>query len=46
MLGHSDLKTTKGYLHDTADHINRMGRQIDGLGEEKSEEQNIADVAG
>jgi len=28
MLGHSDLKTTKGYLHDTADHINKMGKKI------------------
>jgi integrase len=29
MLGHSDLKTTKGYLHDTADHINKMGQKIE-----------------
>jgi integrase len=39
MLGHSDLKTTRKYLHDTADHINRMGRQIEGLGEEEPEER-------
>jgi integrase len=31
MLGHSDLKTTKGYLHDTADHINRIGMKIESL---------------
>jgi hypothetical protein len=37
MLGHSDLKTTRRYLHDTADHINKMGRRIDGLGEEPEE---------
>ena len=34
MLGHSDLQTTKTYLHDTADHINKMGRKIENLGEE------------
>jgi site-specific recombinase XerD len=28
LLGHSDLKTTKRYLHETADHINKMGRKI------------------
>jgi len=34
MLGHSTLKMTKRYLHDTADHINKMGRKIEKLGEE------------
>jgi integrase len=29
MLGHSTLKTTKRYLHDTANHINKMGSKID-----------------
>jgi integrase len=33
MLGHSDLKTTRGYLHDTADHINRMGKKIEKMGQ-------------
>jgi integrase len=36
MLGHSDLKTTKGYLHDTADHINNMGKKIGQIAEEPS----------
>jgi len=34
MLGHSTWKATKRYLHDTADHINKMGRKIENLGEE------------
>ncbi|MDR1047946.1 MAG: site-specific integrase [Treponema sp.] len=33
MLGHSDLKTTKRYLHDTADHINKMGKKIEKMGQ-------------
>jgi integrase/recombinase XerD len=42
MLGHSDLKTTKGYLHDTANHINKMGQKIEKIADgnehgEKSE---------
>jgi integrase len=32
MLGHSDLKTTERYLHDTADHINKLGQKIEGFG--------------
>jgi integrase len=35
MLGHSDLKTTKRYLHDTADHINKMGRKIGEMGQSR-----------
>jgi site-specific recombinase XerD len=33
MLGHSDLETTKGYLQDTADHINKMSKKINELAE-------------
>jgi integrase len=32
MLGYSDLKTTRRYLHDTADHINKMGKKIERMG--------------
>jgi len=35
MLGHSSLKTTKRYLHDTADHINKMGMQIGQIAEDQ-----------
>jgi integrase/recombinase XerD len=34
MLGHSDPKTTKRYLHDTADHINKMGKRIEKMGQQ------------
>jgi integrase len=34
MLGHSDLKTTRGYLHDTADHINKMGHKIEEIAQD------------
>jgi integrase len=46
MLGHSDLKTTKRYLHDTADHINKMGRRIEDIGEEEPEGKGSGRTAG
>jgi integrase len=36
MLGHSDLKTTKHYLHDTANHINKMGGKIGDLAKQET----------
>jgi integrase len=41
MLGHSSLKTTKGYLHTVSGAINDMGSKIDGMakGEEREEEK-------
>jgi hypothetical protein len=38
MLGHSALKTTKRYLHEMADHINKMGKKIEKLAEESGED--------
>ncbi|MDR3338238.1 MAG: site-specific integrase [Treponema sp.] len=37
MLGHSDWKTTRRYLHDTAGHINKMGRKIDDIGSKEAQ---------
>jgi site-specific recombinase XerD len=41
MLGHSSLKTTKGYLHTVSGAINDMGSKINGMakGEEKKTEE-------
>jgi site-specific recombinase XerD len=41
MLGHSSLKTTRGYLHTVSGAINDMGSKIDGMaqGAEKEEEK-------
>ncbi len=38
MLGHSALQTTRRYLHDTADHINKMGQKIGQIAEDTSQE--------
>jgi site-specific recombinase XerD len=38
MLGHSALKTTYRYLHETADHINKMGKKIEKLAEDAATE--------
>jgi hypothetical protein len=34
MLGHSSLKTTKGYLHTVSGALNDMGAKIDGMAKE------------
>jgi integrase len=47
MLGHSDLKTTKRYLHDTADHINKMGKKIEKMGQsDESQDGGIYRATG
>ncbi|MDR1930997.1 MAG: site-specific integrase, partial [Treponema sp.] len=38
-LGHSDLKTTKGYLHSTEKTIRDIGRKISEARKEKEQEQ-------
>jgi integrase len=35
MLGHSNLKTTKGYLHTVSGAINDMGAKIDGMAKQE-----------
>jgi integrase/recombinase XerD len=39
MLGHSSLKTTRGYLHTVSGAINDMGNKIDGIA--KQEEKTL-----
>jgi hypothetical protein len=39
MLGHSSLKTTRGYLHTVGGAINDMGAKIDGMTKEKEEKR-------
>ncbi|MDR1949862.1 MAG: site-specific integrase [Spirochaetaceae bacterium] len=34
MLGHSAMKTTRRYLHDTMDHLNKMGKKIEKIARE------------
>jgi integrase len=38
MLGHSDLKTTRGYLHTVSGAINDMGNKINGMAKGAEEE--------
>jgi hypothetical protein len=47
MLGHSDMKTTRRYLHDTADHINKMGKKIEKMGQpDESQDSGIYRAIG
>jgi site-specific recombinase XerD len=41
MLGHFDLKTTKGYLHSTEKTIRDIGQKITETREKKEAEQKI-----
>ena len=41
LLGHSDLKTTKGYLHSTEKTIRDIGQKISEAREKKEAEQRV-----
>jgi integrase len=41
LLGHSDLKTTKGYLHSTEETIRVIGQKISEAREKKEAEQKV-----
>jgi integrase len=41
MLGHSSLKTTKGYLHTVSGAINDMGAKIDGMAKQIKKKEEI-----
>jgi integrase len=43
LLGHSDLKTTKGYLHSTEKTIRNIGYKISEAMEKKKEEPKVID---
>ena len=45
-LGHSTWDTTRGYLHDKADHINKMGQRIDDMAEKPHEGLKIVKKTG
>jgi len=42
-LGHSDLRTTKNYLHSTSKTIRDIGKKISEAMEQKQEESNLID---